>query len=97
MNSPVPFVQTLNSPVPNKADGSDGMLLQFVVDVHPHNIRKTNERPVYHAACKDEYRILNLSNSQLTCLEELRNKTDWVCIFRFEKIVVCDHGGRLRL
>ena len=30
----------------------------------------TNERPVYHAACKDEYR-LNVSKSQLMCLEEL--------------------------
>ena len=28
------------------------------VDVHPHSIRTRNERPVLHAACKDEHRSL---------------------------------------
>ena len=26
------------------------------VDLHPDNLRRTNERPVYQAACKYEYR-----------------------------------------
>ena len=36
-----------------------------------------NERPAYHAACKDEYRPLNLSNSQLMHLKQ------------FTKIQIC--------
>ena len=31
-------------------------IITFAVDVHPDN-RRTNERPMYHAACKDEYRL----------------------------------------
>ena len=44
--------------------------------IHPHNIRRTNERPVHHTACKHKYRSKIYPTHCWQCLEEFCQKNN---------------------